>query len=165
LPLCGITIGAQGHVALTRERVICSAAREWCGSDPGIPLVPAIFPEPALAAPQPVEPVDPLDAHQTFCVLVAELPFHPQPQRGAVADRKRDVVETMGEDGLRMESVDQVDAYMNSTIRPAAMKWIVRADWRPPNRSTSQGTIASIPGDIARPVRIISGNSTPMTPR
>jgi hypothetical protein len=38
-------------------------------------------------------------------VLVAELPLAPQAQRGTVADRKRDAVETMGDNGLRMESV------------------------------------------------------------
>jgi hypothetical protein len=88
--------------------------RGSCRSDPGVPLVAAIFPKSALAAPQPVEPVGHLDAHQIFCVLVAELPFDPQPQRGAVADRKRDVVETMGKNGLRMESVDQIDAFIMS---------------------------------------------------
>jgi hypothetical protein len=42
--------------------------RGSCRSDPGIPLVPAIFPKPAPAAPEPVEPVGQLDAHHTFAV-------------------------------------------------------------------------------------------------
>ena len=45
------------------------------------------------------------------------------------------------------------------------MKWIVRADWRPPKRSSSQGAIASKPGDMVRPVATISGSSTKITPR
>ncbi len=81
-------------------------------SNPRIPLVTAIFPKPALSAPEPVEPVSQLDAHQIFCVLVAELPFDPQPQWGAVAYGERDVVETVGKNGLGMESVDQIDAFV-----------------------------------------------------
>jgi hypothetical protein len=42
-------------------------------------------------------------------VLVAELPFDPQPQRG---DGERDVIESVGKNGLRMESVDQIDAFV-----------------------------------------------------
>jgi hypothetical protein len=37
--------------------------RDWPRSDPGVPLVAAIFPESTLAAPEPVEPVGHLDAH------------------------------------------------------------------------------------------------------
>ena len=40
------------------------------------------------------------------------------------------------------------------------MKWIERADCRPPNRSTSQGQAASIAGDMVSPVSTISGSST-----
>jgi hypothetical protein len=43
-------------------------------------------------------------------------------------------------------------------ITLATMKRIFCADWRPPNKSTSQGRIASIPG--MRPVSIITGSST-----
>ena len=39
------------------------------------------------------------------------------------------------------------------------MKWIERADCRPPKTSSSQGQVASMPGDMVRPVRIISGIS------
>lgn len=48
--------------------------------------------------------------------------------------------------------------------RQARMKWIERADWRPPNRSSSHGAAAFIPGDIVSPVAIISGSSTKITP-
>ena len=45
------------------------------------------------------------------------------------------------------------------------MKWIERADCRPPKRSMSQGQAAVMAGDMVSPVRIITGISTPMTPR
>ena len=44
------------------------------------------------------------------------------------------------------------------------MKWIERADCRPPNRSTSHGQVASIPGDMVSPVSTITGISTRSTP-
>ena len=37
------------------------------------------------------------------------------------------------------------------------MKWIVRADCRPPKRSSSQGATASKPGDMVSPVATIAG--------
>ncbi len=43
------------------------------------------------------------------------------------------------------------------------MKWIDRADCRPPNRSSSQGQAAFSAGDMVRPVRIISGISPKIT--
>src|SRR4029079_16872031 len=49
---------------------------------------------------------------------------------------------------------------MKPAIRTAQMKWIERADGRPPNRSTSQPQAASMPGDMVRPVRMTSGIST-----
>jgi hypothetical protein len=85
--------------------------RGSCRSDPHIPLVIAILPKPALGVPNPVEPVGHLDAHHIFGVLVAELPFDPQP-RGTVTDGERDVIESLGKNGLRMESVDQIDAFV-----------------------------------------------------
>ena len=39
------------------------------------------------------------------------------------------------------------------------MKWIVRADWRPPNRLSSQGKAASIAGDIVRPANTRIGSA------
>jgi hypothetical protein len=88
-------------------------------SDPCIPLVTTIFPKPAVAAPEFVEPVGQLNAHHIFGVLVAELPFDPQPQRGTMAYGERGVIETVGKNGLRMESVDQIDAFV---ILPGAVK-------------------------------------------
>src|ERR1700730_321128 len=86
--------------------------RGSCRSDSRTPLVIAILPKPALGVPEPVEPVGHLDAHHIFGVLVAELPFDPQPQRGTVTDGERDVIESLGKNGLRMESVDQIDAFV-----------------------------------------------------
>lgn len=60
--------------------------------NPRIPLIAAIFPKSAPAAPETVEAVRDLDTHQIFCLLVAELAFDTQPQRRAMADRKRRVV-------------------------------------------------------------------------
>src|SRR3546814_18094535 len=39
-----------------------------------------------------------------------------------------------------------------ATSAQAVMKWIERADWRPPNRSSSHGQAAFIPGDMVSPV-------------
>ena len=89
-----------------------SAADPPPDSNPRIPLIAAIFPEPALSAPDPVEPIGQFDAHHIFCVLVAELPFDPQPERGSVADCQRPAVETVRENGLRMECVDEIDAFI-----------------------------------------------------
>src|SRR5262249_19590163 len=54
---------------------------------------------------------------------------------------------------------------MKSTIRVAAIKWIVRADCRPPKISRSQGAAESTPGDIVRPVKSMSGSRTKTTIR
>ena len=49
---------------------------------------------------------------------------------------------------------------MKPTISPAAMKWRVRADYRPPMISSSTPPTALNPGDIDRPVTSISGKTT-----
>jgi hypothetical protein len=51
-----------------------------------------------------------LDPHDVFRHLVAELPFEAQPQRRAVGNGQRLVAHVIGEDRLRMRSIDQVDA-------------------------------------------------------
>ena len=40
---------------------------------------------------------------------------------------------------------------------------MVRADWRPPNRSNSTGAAAVTAGDMVSPVSTISGSSTKIT--
>ncbi|OJU38409.1 MAG: hypothetical protein BGN94_19455 [Rhizobiales bacterium 68-8] len=52
-----------------------------------------------------------------------------------------------------------------ATSSSIAAKWMVRAVWRPPNSSGSQGAAELKPGDIDRPVAIISGKSTNSTPK
>ena len=54
-------------------------------SNTGVPFVPAVFPIAAVSAPQSGEAVDQLDAHEVFCLFVAELSLDPQAQRRAVA--------------------------------------------------------------------------------
>jgi hypothetical protein len=54
---------------------------------------------------------------------------------------------------------------MNITIMNAQMKWIERADCRPPNKSSNQGTAAFIQGDIVNPDRINEGTTTPVIMR
>ncbi len=42
-------------------------------------------------------------------------------------------------------------------------KWIVRADWMPPKRSSRNGNAAVTAGDIVSPVATISGAATKIT--
>src|SRR5713226_10104435 len=79
-------------------------------SDPRLLLITAIFPIAAAAAMQIGEALHQLDAHDVFRHLVAELPLEAQPQRRAVRNGQRLTVHVIGEDRLRMRSVDQVDA-------------------------------------------------------
>src|SRR6266851_1176117 len=79
-------------------------------SDPRVPLITAIFPIAAAAAMQIGEALHQLDAHDVFRHLVAELPLEAQPQRRAVGNGQRLAIHVIGEDRLRMHSVDQVDA-------------------------------------------------------
>src|SRR3546814_10842827 len=51
-----------------------------------------------------------------------------------------------------------------ATSSHATMKWIERADCRPPNRSSSHGAVALKPGDMVSPVATISGNRMKITP-
>ncbi len=79
--------------------------------DSGIPLVAAlILPIAALAETDPGEAVDGFDPHHIFGVLVAELALDPEAERRAVADLERAVVHRPGEQGLRVEGVDQIEA-------------------------------------------------------
>src|SRR4051812_37007526 len=87
-------------------------------SDAGIPLVAdAILPITALAEADPRQAVDGFDPHHELGVLVAELPFDPEAKRRAVADLEGFVVHRPGEDGLRVEGIDEIDALI---IRIAA---------------------------------------------
>src|ERR1700756_1032928 len=86
-------------------------ARVWrYHSDPRIPLIPAIFPIAAAAAMPLGEALHQPDAHDVLRHLVAELPFEAQPQRRAVGNGQPLAVHVIGEDRLRMRSIDEVDA-------------------------------------------------------
>ena len=63
---------------------------------------------------------DGLDPLHIFGVLVAELPFDPQAQRRAVGDRKQPAVHSPGQNGLRVEGIDEVDAFI-IRVRPEAV--------------------------------------------
>ena len=52
---------------------------------------------------------------------------------------------------------------MKATSPMAQMKWIERADCRPPNRSSSHGQAALSPGDMVIPVRITPGMNRKIT--
>src|SRR5688572_31489353 len=80
-------------------------------SDTRIPIIVApVFPVPATALADFGQAVDRFDTHDELRVLVPELALHPQPQRGAVSHRQVTSVHAVGEDGLPMKRVDQVDA-------------------------------------------------------
>src|SRR5450432_913039 len=79
-------------------------------SDSRVPLVAAVFPEAAIAAAEVAVVVHRLDPHDVLGLLVAELALDAQAQRRAVRHRQRLVVHGVGQDGLRVVGVDQVDA-------------------------------------------------------
>src|ERR1700685_354535 len=88
-------------------------ARLWMSSnvasDPRVPLVAAILPKAAVAPADVAEGLDGFDPHHVFRHLVAAVAFDPQAQRGAMGYGKRFVVHLIGEDRLRMKSVDEID--------------------------------------------------------
>src|SRR5438105_57387 len=77
-----------------------------------IPLVAAVFPETAFAPTDTIEPVDGLDAGDVLGVLVADVTLDPQPQRRAMGDRQGLAVHAIGENGLGMEGVEQIEAFV-----------------------------------------------------
>src|SRR5205085_3522665 len=81
-------------------------------------VVVAILPEAALAAKEAGERRPRLDPADIFGVLVAELALDPEPERRAIGNGEQLVVHPPGEDRLRVEGVDQVDALI---IRPLAI--------------------------------------------
>ena len=62
------------------------------------------------------------------------------------------------------EDHQDVDDEEADQQQPSMTKWMVRAVWRPPSMSARNGSAAFIAGDIASPVRIISGKRTNSTP-
>jgi len=78
--------------------------------DAGIPLIATILPKPAAAAPEIVELVADLDAHDIFGVLVTEMALDAQAQRRSALDPQILAVQRIGKDRLRMKGIDQIDA-------------------------------------------------------
>lgn len=78
--------------------------------DAGVPFVAAIFPIAAVPAPQAGEAVDQFDAHDVLGLFVPQLSLDPETQGRAVTDAKVLAVHLVGEDGLRMNRVDEIDA-------------------------------------------------------
>ena len=68
-----------------------------------------------------------LDPHHVFRHLVAELPLDAQPERRAVRNRQRLIVHLVGEDGLRVEGVNQRDRLVISVLLVAGIEQIVGA--------------------------------------
>src|SRR5438309_1256424 len=80
------------------------------GLDPRVPLVAAILPVPPLPATDGREGLHQLDPHDVFGHLVAELALDAQPERRAVLDRERAIVDLVREDRLGVKRVVEVDA-------------------------------------------------------
>src|SRR5437868_11907217 len=79
--------------------------------NPRVPfIVDIIFPIAALAPLNPGEAVDRLDPLDIFGLLVAELALDAEAQRGAVGDRQKMAVQPPGDQRLRMEGINQVNA-------------------------------------------------------
>src|ERR1043165_3511029 len=81
------------------------------GSNACIPLVASrILPIAAIAAEDTFQSSDSADAFDVFSLLVAQLAFDSEPQGRAMANFKRHIVHRIGENSLRMEGVDEVNA-------------------------------------------------------
>src|SRR5208282_1497036 len=93
----------------TRHNPCPNVFRAVTRSDPRVPLVAAVLPEPAAPARNASEAVDRFDSHHVFGHLVAELPLDPQSERRAVLDLEGGEIHLVGQDGLGMKGVDEVD--------------------------------------------------------
>src|SRR6266511_1522758 len=83
-----------------------------CGSNAGVPLIALIFPVTALALTDFLQGRNKLERADIFGVLVAKLIFNAQTKRRAVVDRHGPVVQLVGENRLRMNGVDEIDAFI-----------------------------------------------------
>src|SRR3546814_1881035 len=82
-------------------------------SNPGIPFISClIFPIAALAKTSARQLVHRLDFHDVFGMLIAKLTLNAQAERRAMTNIQRLVVECEGHDRLRMQGVDQVNAFI-----------------------------------------------------
>src|SRR6188768_3152850 len=81
-------------------------------SNSSIPFIAAVFPVAAAAARDAGETVGDFDAFDIFGLFVAELPLHPKAQRRAMRHIQRLAVHGKGHDGLGVESIAQIDAFI-----------------------------------------------------
>src|SRR6187549_4108672 len=123
MPLCGSadSIFKGNSERGTRRGLLprsrfTGAANRRRSLDPRVPLVPAIFPEPALASGDVRELFDELHSHQVFRVLVAQLPFDSQAQRRAVLDGQVGAVQLISQNRLRMIGVVEIDALVVKNV-------------------------------------------------
>src|ERR1700733_14762286 len=90
-------------------------------SDPGIPGVALILPVAPLPFTDMSVSFDQLDAHDVFRHLIAELALDTKADRSAVCNREDLVVHLVGEDGLRMHGLRQIDTLIVFCVRIAAL--------------------------------------------
>lgn len=76
----------------------------------GTPLIAALSPVAAPATAKMGEALDQFDRVDVFRHLVAQLTFHPNPQRRAIGDGQGRAVEAVSHDRLRMVGIDHVNA-------------------------------------------------------
>src|SRR5262249_3128434 len=106
----GTTLRSHAFSA-TCPRARCRTRRPACRlSDPGEPLVTLVLPVAALPAFDRREALDELDSHHVLRVFVGQLPLDPPPDRRAVGDRQRCIVQLVSEERLRMKRILEVDA-------------------------------------------------------
>src|SRR5665647_3348153 len=101
---------AASAIASTRSVSISMGKCERRRSNSGVPLVAEIFPEPTASPAHHGKARYRLDALHVLGVLVAQLALDAQADRRAMRHAQRRAVHVIGEDRLRMEGVDQVDA-------------------------------------------------------
>ena len=109
----GLIVSGRSEKALKAAAAVEGAAARSAvepeRSNPAEPVVAAVFPIAALAETHRRETVDQLDLVDVFRHLVAELALDAHAQRRAVFHRQRLAVEAVGENGLRVARIDQVD--------------------------------------------------------
>ena len=110
-----------------------------------------------VAAGEQQPPAPPASEHARRVIMAGSLCAR---QAVPAGDHRADLVDRPGEHDHHDMDQDEGDQQHRRT-----RKWIERADWRPPNRSSSHGQAAFMPGDMVRPVRITSGSSTKITPK
>jgi len=81
-------------------------------SDPRIPIIAAIFPIAAFSLTNLIKRCDSLNSHHELGHLVTELTLRSQSDRRSVGNRQRPVIHLIGENGLWMECINQIKAFV-----------------------------------------------------